>query len=460
MPPIVEGAGGDHGEAAPGAQERPERSAEAPQPDGGVARGAVSSESGRQNHVAASKGRQSRRTGRSGCEGRRPERIAADAFVPGDVPDTADAARRDRDRTRPDVPGNAGCGGRRELSPGGDLCGLLCHRFRMRRTRFPVRVYGRDGIRAPCMGRNAKSIMSRMLIRYSAEWGAECEHLLSSCSGYVPLPRSGNTIPRNRRILFWIAGLAIDTCGYQVPNVLVTLTLFGLTDVLATTHTYSDGTFIFAAVAPGKYDLHLEWGCASYGPVVAEADASNGADVTLVVRVDGPFFYVEGSPPIPYEHSPLPQALDDPETSATICEVANNPDRFNGEMVTVRGRVRIDFEEFELPTSHCDHPRMDHILLEYGDALERRGKPGFQTIPSLRNSNAGRMPGGSGCHLYQVTATFIGRLDGVPTTLCPDGTTQCPRGSGFGHLGLSSGRLVIRSVSDVVATPIGGSKQR
>ena len=47
---------------------------------------------------------------------RGPERVAADAFVPGDVPDAAEDAACDGDDVAPDVPGN-------RKSFGGDALG-------------------------------------------------------------------------------------------------------------------------------------------------------------------------------------------------------------------------------------------------------------------------------------------------------------------------------------------------
>ena len=64
------------------------------------------------------------------------------------------------------------------------------------------------------------------------------------------------------------------------------------------------------------------------------------------------------------------------------------------------------------------------------------------------------------CNLYDVTATITGRFDSVPTTLCPDQKHQCPAGNyGFGHMGFASARLVIQSVSEVVARPAIAAKR-
>jgi hypothetical protein len=59
------------------------------------------------------------------------------------------------------------------------------------------------------------------------------------------------------------------------------------------------------------------------------------------------------------------------------------------------------------------------------------------------------------CYLYHVTATLTGRFDAVKTESCPgDRESHCCPGGGFGHLGFFCGRLVIQSVSDVVAKPV------
>jgi len=58
------------------------------------------------------------------------------------------------------------------------------------------------------------------------------------------------------------------------------------------------------------------------------------------------------------------------------------------------------------------------------------------------------------CYLYHVTATINGRFDTVETQPCAGyAKGRCCTG-GFGHFAMACGRIVIRDVSRVVATPI------
>jgi hypothetical protein len=67
-----------------------------------------------------------------------------------------------------------------------------------------------------------------------------------------------------------------------------------------------------------------------------------------------------------------------------------------------------------------------------------------------------RATGCHDCYLYHVTATIAGRFDAVATQACPGDamSTCCGASGGFDHFGMACGRIVIRAVSEVVATPI------
>src|SRR5439155_27373795 len=107
MPPVVEGRGGEHVDAAPGAEEASQWAAKSPNFDGSCARGVVRAERGGEDDVGA--GEASDDAAEVDQNVRRgPEAVAADALVPGDVPDAADAARGDGDHAGPDVPGDSG----------------------------------------------------------------------------------------------------------------------------------------------------------------------------------------------------------------------------------------------------------------------------------------------------------------------------------------------------------------
>jgi hypothetical protein len=125
---------------------------------------------------------------------------------------------------------------------------------------------------------------------------------------------------------------------------------------------------------------------------------------------------------------------------AKPCDVVQSPASFNGVTVVMRGRVRIDFEDFEL-TSECG----GGIWLEYG-----RGpvlQPTIWCCGSMKPDDPAvvvqdndfrkfdrllRRPGKHG-----LMATLVGRVD------------VSPKG-GYGHLGASTARLVIQAVADVI----------
>jgi hypothetical protein len=297
---------------------------------------------------------------------------------------------------------------------------------------------------------------------------------------FPPIAIGQDTVPQAVHSVR-IAGTAIDACGDEVPNASVTLTLAGLTDAIATTQTDGGGTFLFTSVIPGAYELRLERG--ALNPVVAQADTSVGADVSLIVQLQDPLVCPTGSRPILYKSSPIPQSLDPlgpvvfadsfpwSPRSTTICEISKDPNSFKGKTVRLRGRVRAAFEDFELLASDCDGKKIDSVWLEYGKGPKEQpttwccgSTTSRDSLPVAQNRDFKRFYRyitaqrkgchDVDCHLYEVTATLQGRLDSVPTMLCPDGKSQCPQSGGFGHFGLFSARLVIQSVSDVMASRI------
>ncbi len=68
------------------------------------------------------------------------------------------------------------------------------------------------------------------------------------------------------------------------------------------------------------------------------------------------------------------------------------------------------------------------------------------------------MPCGPTCHLYDVEATFIGRIDGVSKEVHAAHLKKSPLQSsdfkGFGQMGLFDAQLVVQSVKDVEAVEL------
>ena len=171
----------------------------------------------------------------------------------------------------------------------------------------------------------------------------------------------------------------------------------------------------------------------------------------------------------------LAQTRAEEPIKTTLCGLIQNPDQFNGKMVTVRGQIEIDFEDFGLATRECHERKADGIWLEYGRGPKNQPTVwccgDLTPVDPLRLVQNGEFKrfhrfitarltdcDGYGCNRYAVTATLTGRLDSVATVLCPDGKSRCPEKGGFGHFGGSSVRLMIRSVANVTANPVDRSK--
>ena len=157
------------------------------------------------------------------------------------------------------------------------------------------------------------------------------------------------------------------------------------------------------------------------------------------------------------------QMKSDEPIKTTVCEIVKSPALFNGKIVTVRAPIEIAFERFGLSASHCAEQKIDDVALEYGSGP--RKQPTIwccgDMVPRdplvlVQNKDFRRFhhyltaekkaKRCYDCYLYHVTATLTGRFDAVepqPGALC-----------GFGHMGAACGRLVIRSVADVVADPV------
>jgi hypothetical protein len=136
--------------------------------------------------------------------------------------------------------------------------------------------------------------------------------------------------------------------------------------------------------------------------------------------------------------------------SATLasCDLANNPAMYNKQIVQVRGRVLVAFEDFTLATPDCHGQGQRWIWLTYGgdeptpimstvNDQERRpgsapkieGQPVLlqrnQSLELFKNRLAAQRIGAPGengcygraCYLYDVTATITGVFLAAPKRL-------------------------------------------
>jgi len=163
----------------------------------------------------------------------------------------------------------------------------------------------------------------------------------------------------------------------------------------------------------------------------------------------------------------------------TTCDILANPQSFDGKIVRVKGTVSAGFDEFVLKDAACNQP-INAIWLAYPEGTKGKAGPAaFVQLQLARNnpaatSNANRSPvkidknkefkqfdsllstpyksGGMclGCTRYTVTATLVGRLDGVKEAgVTRDSAGKFVNANGFGNLNLYRARLVLQAVADV-----------
>src|SRR5229473_1560230 len=110
-----------------------------------------------------------------------------------------------------------------------------------------------------------------------------------------------------------------------------------------------------------------------------------------------------------------------------LCEILRAPQRFNGEIVSLKGRVLIAFEDFELSAHSCERKRIDAVWLEYGRGPKRQPTTWccgdmvprdplalvendhfhkFHRYLTAQRKTKGCSEGQ--CYLYDVTATLVG----------------------------------------------------
>jgi hypothetical protein len=167
------------------------------------------------------------------------------------------------------------------------------------------------------------------------------------------------------------------------------------------------------------------------------------------------------------------QTKPEEPNKTTMCEVVKSPALFSGKIITLRAPIQIAFENFGLSVSECADKKLDYVWLEYargpkkqpttwccGDMVPRdplglKQNSEFQRFHRYITAEK-RAKGCYDCYLYHVTATLTGRFDAVETEPCPGDVKSrcCGVSGGFGHFGMACGRLVIRAVSDVVASPV------
>ena len=179
------------------------------------------------------------------------------------------------------------------------------------------------------------------------------------------------------------------------------------------------------------------------------------------------------------------QAVD-----TTVCAVLKNPKSFDGKIVKIKGTVVAGFDQFIVRDSSPCGLQVDGIWLSYPQGTKGKAGPAallqiqpahnfagtytaptraavtldkskdFKTFDSLlsqvHNKGAGMC---LGCTRYTVTATLVGRLDGVAdATLQHDKAGKVVGFGGFGNANSYPARLVLQSVADVTPKEVDFSK--
>jgi len=182
----------------------------------------------------------------------------------------------------------------------------------------------------------------------------------------------------------------------------------------------------------------------------------------------------------------------------TVCEITENPSAFNNKLVRLRGHVSVNFEYSTIEGDGCS----DGLWFAYGDGSGPPGlaayvaggaQPGAEDangayvppirVKLVRNSNFSEFQRMMATAVsadsratksspdeyvyHRVTATFVGRIDGVSPEIHAFHLKRSPMDKadylGFGQMGLYDAQLVVKSVEsratlDTVRVPSSSSK--
>jgi len=174
----------------------------------------------------------------------------------------------------------------------------------------------------------------------------------------------------------------------------------------------------------------------------------------------------------------------------TICAVLKSPQSFDGKIVRIKGTVVVGFDQFIVKDPSTCGYQVDGIWLSYPQGTKGKAGPvavvqvqpahnfaGTYTAPTrtavtldkskdfkqfdsllsqIHSKGAGMC---LGCTRYEVSATLVGRLDGVAdTVLHRDKAGKIVSFGGFGNMNAYPARLVLQSVSDITSKEVDFSK--
>ena len=149
-----------------------------------------------------------------------------------------------------------------------------------------------------------------------------------------------------------------------------------------------------------------------------------------------------------------------PPSVSLACQILANPGAYNGKMVEVRGSFRRTTKWNAIESRDCEG---EILLVPPTDASVRppaefqiRDDQSFRSFRSyseeLLGGDTSRSYIANKRYKYEVEATFVGRIDSADVILASGKAQALP---GFGPRGEFRARLVLKSVSDVVANQRG-----
>jgi hypothetical protein len=171
----------------------------------------------------------------------------------------------------------------------------------------------------------------------------------------------------------------------------------------------------------------------------------------------------------------------------TVCDILRMPSTFDGKMVKIKGTAVTGFDQFIVKDGDCGL-HVNAIWLSYPEGTKAKAGPAallqmqpaanfsgtvaavqrtpvtlekskdFKQFDSLLATQAKTGAMCLGCPRYEVSATMVGRLDGVVAKLTRDKSGKVVSWKGFGNLNAYHARLVLQSVSDVTPKEIDYSK--
>ncbi len=179
-------------------------------------------------------------------------------------------------------------------------------------------------------------------------------------------------------------------------------------------------------------------------------------------------------------------ALSAQSSQTKVCDIAANAAQLDGKVVQLKGTVISGFDVFVIEDSSCPQAK---IWLDYPEGSKAKSGPVARMSLQLAKNSPGNAAARDrapikldknkdfkqfdsalatlykgtalclGCGKFNVSATFVGRLDAVANVgESKDGSGKFTAVSGFGNMNRYPLRLVLQSVSDVTTQEIDYAK--